>query len=278
MYPCPFCNNELSSRFSKCFNIYCQGQKFNKGNLVIFRLNPDLGIGRIIKVIEIPSSKSLDDEDTFMIYKYKVVFKDGFIKIAHQVDLIHYIFEVNESVLTKNGIGIINSKDFLLKDGTISYECLMPNGKLTQIFEPEIYSEYQTSLEGLIKDKKIDAPQHFLIKYWANLFLSYYTSYQIKCITNSRLSLMPHQINVAHRLSEEHFPRTILADEVGLGKTIEAGIYIKEMMARNLADRVLIIVPASLVNQWKFEMDNKFNMPFEIYDGKQVFLVAPDRR
>ena len=52
---------------------------------------------------------------------------------------------------------------------------------------------------------------------------------------------MPHQINVAHRLSEEYFPRIILADEVGLGKTIEAGIYIKEMMARNLAERILII-------------------------------------
>jgi len=81
---------------------------------------------------------------------------------------------------------------------------------------------------------------------------------------------MPHQINVTHRLSEEHFPRVILADEVGLGKTIEAGIYIKEMMARNLAERVLIIVPASLVKQWQFEMQNKFNINFTIYDGKKV--------
>ena len=270
MYSCPFCNNELSSRFSKCFNVYCQGQKFNKGNLVIFRLNPDLGIGRIVKVIEIPSSRTLDDEDTFFINKYKVVFKDGFIKIVHPLDLVHYVFEVNDKILTKHGIGVVNSKDFMMKDGVISYEFLMPNGKLTQIFEPEIYSEYETTLEGLIKAQKIDSPQQFLIKYWANLFLSYYTSYQIKCITNSRLSLMPHQINVAHRLSEEHFPRMILADEVGLGKTIEAGIYIKEMMARNLADRILIIVPASLVNQWKFEMDNKFNISFEVYDGKKL--------
>lgn len=270
MYKCPFCGNELESRFSKCFNLYCQGQKFNKGNLVVYRLNPEFGIGRVVKKLEIPASKSLDEEDTFLITKFKVVFKDNIIKIIHLVDLVHYIFELNERIITKQGIGIINSHDFLIEDGLVSYEFLLSNGKITQIFEPEIYSKYETSLEGIIKSKKLDPPQNFLIKYWANLFHSYYTSYKIKCITNSRLSLMPHQINVAHRLSEEHFPRIILADEVGLGKTIEAGIYIKEMMARNLAERILIIVPASLLNQWQFEMQNKFNINFIIYDGKKI--------
>ena len=270
MYNCHFCGNELKSRFSKCFNLYCQGQKFNKGNLVVYRLNPEFGIGRVVKKLEIPASKSLDDEDTFFITKFKVVFKDSNIKIIHPIDLIHYIFEINERVITNQGTGIINSENFLIKGGLVSYEFLMPNGKITQIFEPEIYSKYEKPLEGLIKSKRIDSPQNFLIKYWANLFHSYYTSYQIKCITNSRLSLMPHQINVAHRLSEEHFPRVILADEVGLGKTIEAGIYIKEMMARNLAERILIIVPASLLTQWQFEMQNKFNISFTIYDGKKI--------
>ncbi|MFW9785289.1 MAG: helicase-related protein, partial [Candidatus Heimdallarchaeota archaeon] len=57
---------------------------------------------------------------------------------------------------------------------------------------------------------------------------------------------------------------------VGLGKTIEAGIYIKEMMARNLAERIIIIVPASLVKQWEFELANKFNIYFTIYDGNKI--------
>ncbi|MFX1344068.1 MAG: SNF2-related protein [Promethearchaeota archaeon] len=269
-FNCPFCGKELESRFSKCFNVYCQGQKFNLGNLVIYRLNPDLGIGKVIKVIEIPTSKSLDDEDTQVIAKYKVLFKNNFIKIIHPIDLIHYIFEINEKIESKQGIGIINSKDFMIKDGLISYEFLKENGKKVQIYEDEIYAKYSTPIEISIAKQKIDPPQNFLLKYWANLFYSYYTSYQIKCITNSRLSLMPHQINVTHRLSEEHFPRIILADEVGLGKTIEAGIYIKEMMARNLSERILIIVPASLVQQWKFELENKFNLNFTVYDGKKI--------
>ncbi|NVM46640.1 MAG: DEAD/DEAH box helicase family protein, partial [Candidatus Lokiarchaeota archaeon] len=269
-YKCQFCNNSLESRFSKCFNIYCQGHKFNLDNLIINRLNPELGIGRIIKKLEIPASRSLDDEDSYYITKYKVRFENNVVKIIHPLDLIHYIFEVNDRILTKSGIGTINSNNFLLKDGSTSYEVLFPNGKLVQIYESEIISKYETPIKRIIARKRIDPPKNFLIKYWANLFHSYYTSYQIKCITNSRLSLMPHQINVAHRLSEEYFPRIILADEVGLGKTIEAGIYIKEMMARNLAERILIVVPATLVKQWQFEMQNKFNIEFTIYDGKKI--------
>ncbi|MHA1148026.1 MAG: SNF2-related protein [Promethearchaeota archaeon] len=255
---------------SKCFNIYCKGKNFNIGNLVITRLNPDLGIGRIIKKLEIPTSKRLDDEDTRILTKYKVIFPNKLLKTFHPIDLVHYVYRVNEKINSKKGLGIINSNDFFVKEGNLSYEVLFENGKLDQINETEIYSEYREPIDKLLDAHEIDPPELFLIKYWANLFYSYYTSYQIKCITNSRLSLMPHQINVAHRLSEEHFPRIILADEVGLGKTIEAGIYIKEMMARNLAERILIIVPASLVKQWQFEMENKFNIKFEIYDGKKI--------
>ncbi|MHA1985456.1 MAG: SNF2-related protein [Promethearchaeota archaeon] len=269
-YQCPFCSKELASKFSKCFNIYCQGQKFNVGNLVIYRLNMELGIGRIIKVIEIPTSNSLDAEDTRSFLKFKVHFKNNIVKIIHPIDLVHFIFEENEKIESKQGIGIINSQDFLVHDGKISYEFLAENGKVSQIYESEVYSKYIPTIRMQISQGRYDPPRQFLIKYWAHLFHSYYTSYQIKCITNSRLSLMPHQINVTHRLAEEFFPRIILADEVGLGKTIEAGIYIKEMMARNLAERIVIIVPASLVKQWHFEMKNKFNINFTIYDGKKI--------
>ncbi|MHA1193094.1 MAG: DEAD/DEAH box helicase [Promethearchaeota archaeon] len=255
---------------SKCFNVYCQGQEFNVDNLVIYRLNPELGIGRIIKRLEIPASKFLDDKDTLIDLKFKVLFDNNLTKILAPIDLIHIIFSTNDRIITKKGIGVVNSNDFHYNNGKISYEVLYSDGNLHQVEEKIIFSIYHESLKKEIEQQKIDRPENFLIKYWANLFHSYYTSYQIKCITNSRLSLMPHQINVAHRLSEDYFPRVILADEVGLGKTIEAGIYIKEMMARNLADRILIIVPATLVKQWQFELSNKFNIDFEIYDGKKT--------
>ena len=269
-YQCPFCNNSLESRYSKCYNVYCEGQKFGIHNLVIYKLNPDLGMGKIIKILEIPTSRSLDEEDKAILKLFKVKFENNVIKIIHPIDLIHYVFTLNERVKTEKGFGVINSSYFMNREGKLSYEVLFSDGNILQVYESEFLPQYTKISTKLFSKDSIDPPEQFLIKYWANLFYSYYTSYQVKCITNSRLSMMPHQVNVAHRLSEEFFPRVILADEVGLGKTIEAGIFIKEMMARNLAERILIIVPATLVKQWQFELQNKFNIEFTIYDGKKV--------
>lgn len=71
---------------------------------------------------------------------------------------------------------------------------------------------------------------------------------------------MPHQINTARKVVHEMGGRAILADEVGLGKTIEAGLILKEYIVRGLAKRVLILVPASLVLQWVRELNQKFGI------------------
>jgi superfamily II DNA or RNA helicase len=87
-------------------------------------------------------------------------------------------------------------------------------------------------------------------------------------LSNARLEPWLHQAFVAHRIvAEKVAPRMILADEVGLGKTIEAGLAIKELRARQAVERVLIIVPASLTQQWQAELSGKFNEPFEILNG-----------
>jgi SNF2 family DNA or RNA helicase len=71
---------------------------------------------------------------------------------------------------------------------------------------------------------------------------------------------LPHQIRTAQRVIRELRGRAILADEVGLGKTIEAGLVIKEYQLRNLARKILILVPASLVLQWTRELNEKFRI------------------
>ncbi|WP_026906680.1 DEAD/DEAH box helicase [Paucisalibacillus globulus] len=89
------------------------------------------------------------------------------------------------------------------------------------------------------------------------------------------MSFLPHQIETAKQAIEEMNGRAILADEVGLGKTIEAGLILKEYMIRGLAKKILILVPASLVNQWVKELNEKFfipaatfrkNYPWDSYD------------
>lgn len=75
------------------------------------------------------------------------------------------------------------------------------------------------------------------------------------------LKPLPHQLEVAKQVVENMNGKAILADEVGLGKTIEAGLILKEYMIRGLVKKVLILVPASLVSQWAYELNSKFSIP-----------------
>ena len=77
----------------------------------------------------------------------------------------------------------------------------------------------------------------------------------------SHLTPLPHQLEVAKQVVENMNGKAILADEVGLGKTIEAGLILKEYMIRGLVKKVLILVPASLVTQWASELTSKFFIP-----------------
>src|SRR5712672_642983 len=82
-------------------------------------------------------------------------------------------------------------------------------------------------------------------------------------LDTNAIKALPHQIDVAQRVLRHMSGRAILADEVGLGKTIEASIIYKELAIRGLARRVLILTPASLVGQWQGELEQKF---FERFD------------
>ncbi|WP_052360673.1 DEAD/DEAH box helicase [Oceanobacillus manasiensis] len=75
------------------------------------------------------------------------------------------------------------------------------------------------------------------------------------------VNFMDHQVSTAQQVIEQMNGRAILADEVGLGKTIEAGLVMKEYMIRGLVKKILILVPASLVNQWERELNEKFYIP-----------------
>jgi len=94
-------------------------------------------------------------------------------------------------------------------------------------------------------------------------------------LANSRVEPQLHQVSVALRALEKPQPRLILADEVGLGKTIEAGLILKELRARMGAEleRVLIMVPASLVTQWQFELRTKFNEVFLLHDSPEIARI-----
>ncbi|WP_166805913.1 DEAD/DEAH box helicase [Jeotgalibacillus sp. R-1-5s-1] len=87
-------------------------------------------------------------------------------------------------------------------------------------------------------------------------------------------SPMPHQISAAEKVLFEMDSRAILADEVGLGKTIEAGLIIKELLCRKMVKKVLILVPSSLAGQWQKELW-RFTLPSIIHRGKKEWRQSP---
>lgn len=92
-------------------------------------------------------------------------------------------------------------------------------------------------------------------------------------LLGSRTSLLPHQIYIANEVSKRHQPRVLLADEVGLGKTIEAGMILHQQIHTGKVAKVLILVPNALVHQWLVEMLRRFNLRFSIFDLERVQAI-----
>lgn len=85
-------------------------------------------------------------------------------------------------------------------------------------------------------------------------------------LSGGRVQLLPHQFYIAHEVANRYSPRVLLADEVGLGKTIEAGLILHQQLISGRAQRVLVCVPDSLIYQWLIEMLRRFNLRFSIMD------------
>lgn len=90
------------------------------------------------------------------------------------------------------------------------------------------------------------------------------TSAGVLSALSSGVIPLPHQLHMLERALETRNIRYILADEVGLGKTIEAGMIIKELKARGLITRILVVCPTGLVSQWSVEMQEKFHEKFQV--------------
>ena len=109
----------------------------------------------------------------------------------------------------------------------------------------------------------IDSNELFKLRYdvllnQRKLFIS-----PIRGFTGPRVSLIPHQMYVANEVTKRTRPRVLLADEVGLGKTIEAGLILHHLIQTGRVERCLILVPDSLVYQWFVEMLRKFQLTFQ---------------
>ncbi len=126
--------------------------------------------------------------------------------------------------------------------------------------------------EKIIKDKflhkTIQYDPSYNLKIEAFLLSYAYAYNKIMSLSNSRTRILSHQVECTHIIVNAFKQRFLIADEVGLGKTIEAGLVIKELIYRYNYNRILIVCPASLLLQWQSELESKFNEAFTIMDRK----------
>lgn len=103
---------------------------------------------------------------------------------------------------------------------------------------------------------------------------AYLASHPLKGLMGARVDIIEHQLYIAHEVGKRIAPRVLLADEVGLGKTIEAGLIIHQQLTTGKAERVLILVPDSLQYQWMIELRRRFNLEFAIFDLMRTAAIA----
>lgn len=114
-----------------------------------------------------------------------------------------------------------------------------------------------------------DPARYALRKRTALLDLTHRTD-RFVALPNSRVEIEPYQVEAARQVLTSFDRRYLIADEVGLGKTTEAGIVLKELSIREHAERVLIVTPAPLQEQWQTEMREKFGRDYDIYDRERI--------
>lgn len=116
---------------------------------------------------------------------------------------------------------------------------------------------------------QIDRSDRFALRYQALQHQQAQFQSPLRGLRGIRASLIPHQLHIATEVGQRVAPRVLLADEVGLGKTIEAGMILQQQLFSGRVERVLVLVPESLQHQWLVEMLRRFSLNFSLFDEER---------
>ncbi len=162
-------------------------------------------------------------------------------------------------------------------NGLIVYECEDEHQQSVKLPEGRLSNFLQLNQPGeRLLNGQIDRNKWFNLRCKTREISNRLQRSAVFGLAGCRTSLIAHQLYIAHEVSRRFAPRVLLADEVGLGKTIEAGLILHQQLLLERARRVLIVVPESLIHQWLVEMLRRFNLMFSIYDEARLADDAHD--
>jgi len=219
-------------------------------------LEPELGLG-IIQSIEresiVVSFPACEETRRYALESsplYRVSFQSG-STIRSQEGADHIVTNVSES----NGLLTYHGKNIILP-------------------EQELHASMtgRSPVERLLQGQSTDNDLFELRLNAMNMMFRWRKS-PVRGLFGGKIELIPHQLFVAHEVSGRQLPRVLLADEVGLGKTIEACLILNQMIVCGRVNRAIILLPNSLVNQWFIELLRRFNLWFSIFDEERCSAI-----
>ena len=236
---------------------------FVPGQRWISETEPELGLGTIIAV------------ESNRVTCLFIASNERRMYAADNAPLARVKFSVDEVVESADGwkmkVSRVNETG-----GIITYSGVDSEGLDRELEETELdhFLQFNKPLErlfaGQLDSAKLFELRHFTLNRLAELEKS-----PVYGLCGARTSLIPHQLFIAHEVANRHAPRVLLADEVGLGKTIEAGLILHHQLLTGRASRVLILVPAALQHQWLVEMRRRFNLRFSLFDDDRYGDADP---
>jgi ATP-dependent helicase HepA len=198
----------------------------------------------------------------------------------HQAPLSRILFSVGDTITTITGDELVVLEVLPYKD-TVIYHARQKDDPAETIKLPESLLSDTLVLnkptERLFSGQT-DAAQWFYLRKHTLERLADIEKSPVLGLCSGRTDLIPHQLYIASEVASRFAPRVMLADEVGLGKTIEAGLILQQQLVNGLASRVLVIVPEALLNQWLVEMLRRFSLHFSIYDEERCGEILETMR
>ena len=163
------------------------------------------------------------------------------------------------------------------EDGLLNYQGIREDGEAAELAEGQLdnFIQLNQPAERLFSGQ-IDQNKWFELRYQTYQQENRLGHSDLYGFAGTRTSLIPHQLFIAHEVANRYAPRVLLADEVGLGKTIEAGLIVHQQLLTERAQRVLIIVPETLLHQWLIEMLRRFNLHFSIFDEERCLSLEEE--